>query len=275
MSRRLSNPSYLNSGKQSLRRRSNRYRGSDGFSHGSPALRRFVLMLGLGTALVALMGVLYFGYRLGTTTEFFALDKIEVLGNKRLSYGEVLDAGRVRLGQNSLALNLSRVEALLSKNPWVKNVSVRRDIPRKLIIQVEERDPAYWIRRGGSLYYADENGELITSVSPADFRSLPVLEADAEMRERLTELPDMIRALDNGAMPLSRDALAWVRLSGAGQAQMFLDNANLTLTFALEDWRSELRHVRLVAQDMRRRGEMNRVRRITASGGKVWVDRTH
>ncbi|MDD4732412.1 MAG: FtsQ-type POTRA domain-containing protein [Desulfovibrio sp.] len=269
-------PTYLRSGTKPLRKRPNRFRRSGNSFSGasSPLMRRGLLALGGIAFLGALMAALFFLYRWGTTTSMFALEEIEVQGNERLSYGDVLLAGRVRLGQNSWALNLSRVEALLSKNPWVENVSVRRELPRRMVIAVEEKTPEYWIRRGGSLYYADARGELIAAVSPSEFTSLPVLEADMSVRERLAELPEMVKDLNRGGLTLSRDTLAWVRLSGAGQAQIFLDDANLTLTFALEDWRSELRRVRAVTQDVRRRGELDDVRRITASGGKVWVERT-
>jgi cell division protein FtsQ len=271
---RINGPTYLKSGSRPLKQRSNRYRGprSGGLSGpSSPLLRRGLLFLGGLGFLAALMAGLYFGYRWTTTTDAFALEEIRVEGNERLSYGDVLLAGKVRLGQNCLGLNVSRVEALLAKNPWVENVSVRRELPGRLIVNITEKKPAYWIRRGGILYYADESGELIVAVSPADFRSLPVLDVDSAAQPHIAEIPEMLETLRRGGLPLSSTALAWIRLSGAGQAEMFLDDANLTLTFALEDWTSELRLVRAVSMDLRRRGEMDGVRRITASGGKVWV----
>lgn len=268
-------PTYLNSGSRPLKRRSNRYRAPGGGLSGpsSPLLRRVLLFFGGLAFLGALMAGLYFGYSWVTTTSAFALENILLEGNERLSYGDVLVAGKVRLGQNCLGLNVSRVEALLAKNPWVENVSVRRELPNRLIITLTEKEPVYWIRRGGALYYADNNGELIAAVSPADFRSLPVLDVDSAVQEHLPELPEMITTLNGGGLPLSPSTLAWVRLSSAGQAEMFLEDANLTLTFALEDWKSELRHVRAATTDIRRRGEMEGVRRITAAGGKVWVEK--
>ncbi|MGE4291276.1 MAG: cell division protein FtsQ/DivIB [Desulfovibrio sp.] len=271
-------PSYLNSGSRALKQRSNRYRGSrsSGLSgSSSPLLRRGMLLLGGFVFLTALMAGLFFGYRWVTTTDAFALEEIRVECNERLSYGDVLLAGKVRLGQNCLGLNVGRVEALLAKNPWVANVSVRRELPGRLVVNLTERKPAYWVRRGGTLYYADENGDLIAAVSPADFQSLPVLDVDAAEQQHVGELPEMLEALQRGGLPLSSSALAWVRLSGAGQVDMFLDDANLTLSFTARDWRSELRLVRAAAMDIRRRGEMDGVRRITASGGKVWVEKTH
>lgn len=273
----LDRPTYLKSGSRPLKRRSNRYRapGMGGLSGPtSPLLRRSLLLLGSIGFLGALMATLFFGYRWITTSSAFALDEIRVEGNERLSYGDVLLAAKVRLGQNCLGLNVSRVEALLSKNPWVENVSVRRELPNRLIVNLTEKKPLYWVRRGGTLYYAGENGELIAAVSPADFRSLPVLDVDSAMQEHLPELPEMLETLKHAGLSLTPAAIAWVRLTSAGQAEMFLDDANLTLTFALEGWQSELRLVRTVATDIRRRGEMDGVRGITASGGKVWVEKT-
>lgn len=269
-------PSYLG-GKRPIKRRSNRYRAARGSGlsgASSPLGRRALVLFGGIGCLGALLAALYFGYSWITTTETFGLKEITVRGNERLSYGDVLLAGKVRLGQNCLALNVSRVEARLAKNPWVESASVRRELPGRLLIEIVEKKPVYWVRRGGALYYADQRGELIAAVSPSDFRSLPVLDADSALQGRIAELPKMVEALRLGGLSLSPAALAWVRLTGADQAEMFLDDANLTLTFALEDWKSELRRVRAVALDLRRRGEMDGVRHITASGGKVWVEKT-
>ncbi|MEF2145585.1 MAG: FtsQ-type POTRA domain-containing protein [Desulfovibrionaceae bacterium] len=268
-------PSYLSRGKTPLKRRPNRRNnmGGRGLSPASSSVRRGLAYL-TGLALLGgLMAALYFGYLWATTTPLFALEEIKVEGNDRLSYGDVLVAGKIRLGQNCLGVNVGRAEALLAKNPWVESVAVRRELPDRLLVSMVEKKPAFWIRRGGSLYYADNRGELIAAVSPADFKSLPVLEADTGVRELTTELPEMLRALAATGLDLTPEGLAWVRVSDAGQMRMFLDGAGLTLTFGLKDWRSEVRRLAAAVQDMRRRGEIDSVTRISALGGKVWVEK--
>ena len=153
---------------------------------GRPALPGGVLtlagrvMLGiLALALLAGLGVgLFESYTWLTEHPFFALRTISVTGNVRLSEEEVLSLAEVQPGVNSLAVNIREVEEKLLQNPWIESVSVARQFPDTLALEVKEKSPTFWMQSGEKLYYVDAAGRAIAPVDTNRFTSLPLLAVD-------------------------------------------------------------------------------------------------
>lgn len=257
--------------KPSRRNRRKKQQGQ-GFGANTPhGVKRAAIGLGVVTVLGVLMVGLFFGYRWATTTDNLALSKIIVSGTDHLSYGDVLSAGRVGLGNNSLDLNVTAVQARLAKNPWVADVSVRRELPGKLIIDIEERVARFWAVSGDRLYYCDGTGQLITAVTPGDFQSLPVLDAPARMRGSLEELPAVMDAMQAGSLSFAQGRLASVRITESGQVTCLIDQDGLTLKFSMDDHQAQLGRMQRVVDDLRRRGEFAQAAVITAGPDRIWV----
>ena len=227
------------------------------------------LLLGLLGALG--FGLLY-GYRYVTTHPYFALKDIQVTGNSRLNYGEVLTLANIALGQNALDVNVSEVERTLAQNSWVAKASVRRELPDRLSIRLEERQPAFWVQKEGKIFYADASGTVISQVEPGQFHSLPLLEVDQDSfaGETLAAIVGMMQSRD---LPFGLGQIAWVHMTSSGDAEFQLDTEGLALRFPMRDWRSELVRISAVWQDLRRRGELPGVVSIAAVEGMVCVQK--
>lgn len=224
------------------------------------------LILGvLGTGLI-------YTYRVVTTTPALGLTEISVAGNLRLTYGQVLEIAGLRLGQNSLGVNVSRVEAALSQNPWVQFVTVRRQLPDKLFITLVERHPSFWVRQDGQLHFADANGEVITQLAPGDSASLPLLEVAPALGDRRGEISAMVARMNSQALPFALGQMAWVKFTEAGQVELYLDALRIRVRAELTDWPTHFDRIEAVWRDLRLRGETARVAAIEASGGKISVE---
>lgn len=226
-----------------------------------------VLLLGLlGTGLI-------YSYRLITTTPALGLAEISVSGNQRLSYGQVLEIAGLRLGQNSLGVNVTRVEAALSQNPWVEFVTVRRELPDKLFITVVERQPSFWVRKDGQLYFADGEGKIITQLSPGDSASLPLLEVAPELGDRREVVAAMVARMNRQALPFALGQMAWIKFTEAGQVELYLDALRIRVRAELADWETHFDRIETVWRDLKLRGETSQVVAIEASGGKISVEK--
>ncbi|MHC1750999.1 cell division protein FtsQ/DivIB [Humidesulfovibrio sp.] len=226
-----------------------------------------VLVLGvLGTGLI-------YSYRLITTTPALGLTEISVSGNQRLAYGQVLEIAGLRLGQNSLGVNVTRVEAALSQNPWVEFVTVRRELPDKLFITLVERQPSFWVRQDGQLYFADGEGKVITQLSPGDSASLPLLEVAPELGDRREVVAAMVARMNRQALPFALGQMAWVKFTAAGQVELYLDALKIRVRAELTDWETHFDRIETVWRDLRLRGETGHVATIEASGGKISVEK--
>lgn len=225
-----------------------------------------VLVLGvLGTGLI-------YSYRLITTTPALGLTEISISGNQRLAYGQVLEIAGLRLGQNSLGVNVTRVEAALSQNPWVEFVTVRRELPDKLFITLVERQPSFWVRQDGKLYFADGEGKIITQLSPGDSASLPLLEVAPELGDRREMVAAMVARMNRQALPFALGQMAWVKFTEVGQVELYLDALRIRVRAELVDWETHFNRIETVWRDLKLRGETGKVAAIEASGGKISVE---
>lgn len=226
-----------------------------------------VLILGLlGTGLI-------YTYRLVTTTPALGLTEISVSGNQRLAYGQVLEIAGLRLGQNSLGVNVTRVESALSQNPWVEFVTVRRELPDKLFITLVERQPSFWVRQDGQLYFADGEGKIITQLNPGDSASLPLLEIAPELGDRRAVVAAMVARMNKQALPFALGQMAWVKFTESGQVELYLDALRIRVRAELDNWETHFDRIETVWRDLKLRGESGQVMAIEASGGKISVEK--
>lgn len=259
--------------------KSNAYRGGRKrpSGNGSPTgwiVVRRILIIWLTLAVLAALSVgLLYGYRLATTHPFFGLTSITVEGNQRLTRGHILKTGDVSLGLNSLDMNVAEVEEKLFRDPWIKAATVRRELPNRLWIGVTEKVPAFWVRQGNGLYYADAEGRVIAPVHPGDTESLPMLAVAREDETVGSLLSSFLGKIGNGEIPISQEQIAWMRVNQGGEFEIFLDGRNLTLRMDADMWEIQLHRIKTVWRDLMERGEFAGAASITAAGDKVWVIR--
>lgn len=216
------------------------------------------------------LGLLY-AYRYATNSEYFAVKTIEVSGNFRLRQEEILALAGVAPGRNSLAVNIADMESGLLHSSWITEVSVKRLLPDGFAIKVVEREPKFWVQRGAELLYADERGNIIAPVGAGRFTSLPTLEVEAGAEDALERLPVIVGDLKQARLPVDIALVSWVRLSPGKGVELYLENSDLRLSIALEDWRGGLDRLGRVLGDLARRGELKQVREVKAGDGNVWV----
>ena len=213
-------------------------------------VQRFFCVLFLLAGLVAAVTGLCAGsiwlYGKATTSDFFATRHIDVAGNVRLSREMVLQYGGLKEGENSLAVSIAEVERKLRATPWVEEVSVKRLLPDRFVIKIKERMPTFWVHKDGVLYYANESGEAIAPVESRNFLSLPTLSVEA-------------------------GAIASITVSPARGIEIYLEDREMRLSIATDDWAGNLARIGLTLGDLARRHELKNVREVRSVNGSVWV----
>lgn len=234
------------------------------------------VMLLLTLSLVAVLGVgLLFGYRFLTTHPYFELKEIHVTGIDRLSRGDILKSADVGLGLNCLDMNVGEVEQRLSANPWIESVTVRREFPNRLRIGVEEKVPAFWIRQGDGLYFADASGRVIAPMHPGEVASLPILTVAEGLDEGPAVLRGILEKMQEKKTPFTQRQAAWIKLTSAHELEIYLDGhaggRGLTVKFGTDQWERQLERMKIVWRDLLRRNEFKDAAIIAASGEKIWI----
>ncbi|RQD65529.1 MAG: FtsQ-type POTRA domain-containing protein [Desulfonatronovibrio sp. MSAO_Bac4] len=256
---------------------SNKYRrsGQGGLIKGMfVALFRFIgvsmlLGLSLGFILIISIAILY-GYNKAMNSDFFILKDIEISGNSQLTYSVITKLMGVNSGENVLQLRMSELHSKLNSNPWIESVSLKRQFPDKLIVNINERQAYFWIQDENRLSYADERGRVITDIAPGRYVSLPVLFIEGESRS--ADLQALVGLIENRSFPFSLQDISWIRLKNSGSLEMRIDSYELNITLDSSALRSGPGRLNLVWSDLRSRGDTDKVRKIIVAGRNAWVE---
>ncbi|MBW2637975.1 MAG: FtsQ-type POTRA domain-containing protein, partial [Deltaproteobacteria bacterium] len=103
-----------------------------------------------------------------------------VRGCEKVSEREVCELAGVDTSMNILAVNLDKMTDKIKGNPWIKDVSIGRELPNRLVIEIVERKPAALIKKNEDLYIIDRNEEIFKGLGERDCINLPVLTGFSE-----------------------------------------------------------------------------------------------
>ena len=140
------------------------------------------------------------------------LSKIMVGGNfNHLEEQELAELVNIEIDGGFLSMNLNQLRQELQSHPWIHQVSVRREWPSTLKVEVIEEVP---IARWGKKGFLNRLGDQLSLPENSNLNSLPVLEADfgssQDMIAQYLLLAELLAPTDLRLTELQRDAVgAW------------------------------------------------------------------
>ncbi|HEX9788974.1 MAG TPA: FtsQ-type POTRA domain-containing protein [Candidatus Binatia bacterium] len=105
---------------------------------------------------------------------YFSVREIQVRGGDKVSGNEIVAMAGLRRGMSIWSIDLASIEKKIAKHPWVRRVFVRREFPRRVVIDVEERTPKAIVAMR-KLYYVDSDGVVFKEVGPGENVKFPLL----------------------------------------------------------------------------------------------------
>lgn len=141
-----------------------------------------------------------------TTSPYFALAEVELIGNKHLNQKKIMEIGDIFIGENIFKINIDNLEKRLLKNPWIKEVELTRRLPRYLKIKIVEKNPVA-IVFDNLWYFVENDGSIIKDISPDEYQSLPFITGikinkrrqNEEETLKIKEGLDIIKLLNNNS----------------------------------------------------------------------------
>lgn len=150
----------------------NQLEPAERFLRGKPEPRRQVRrrwtrrgLVWIFVALGAFLTIGVLGWLALAARPEFALNRIWVEGNARLSEGEILELLELGESPNVLTLELNEVRQMLMRSAWVKDVEITRMLPATLTLSITERVPV-GIAVLDSLYLLADDGSLLDQLGP-------------------------------------------------------------------------------------------------------------
>lgn len=173
-------------------------------------------------ALVALGAGLYWGRghlaRAAATTRdfvfespYFSVREIQVRGGEKVGGTEIVAMAGLKQGMNIWKINPAAIEGKVAQHRWVRRVVVRREFPRRVVIEVEEREPEAIVALG-KLYYVDAEGVVFKEVGDGENVRFPLLTGlrpedltgpDRATRGRIQDAIRLSQLMSQGSLTLS------------------------------------------------------------------------
>jgi len=238
-------------------------------------IKTLFVALSIITVFCAVLFFLGFGiikiYRFAVTAPYFNTVHIDVSGNIRLAKDELIAIAGLKLGENSLAVNIGQVERELLLIPWVDHVSVKRLLPDGFAIKIKEHIPFFWVRKQGQLNYADIYGNIIAPVDSLNFTSLPTLSVQSGSEYILSSLGALVKDIETGVLPIEFTSVSSINVSRTKGVEFYIEDRQMYLSIAVKDWGGNLKRLAITMNDVIRRNELDKIKEIHAANGNVWV----
>ena len=139
---------------------------------------RFLSLSAKVLAVLVVVPTLAYGglkfYNFILTSPELEIKSITVSGTERVGEDEVLKLSTIQKGQNLFSVDKGEAERSIEGHPWVESVSIDRDLPDKIEINITEKRALCLVSLDG-LFVADYYGRIFKKYSPGDSLDLPVI----------------------------------------------------------------------------------------------------
>lgn len=207
---------------------------------------------GMILLMMALCVYLYMG-----NSPHFEVSSIKVKGNIFLPSSEVIKKAGIQLHTNILKIKPEEIKSRLDQEVWIKRATIRRELPNRIIIELQEREPfMIWMggtKQDGRGYLVDREGVLLKEVQEGEemARNLPIFTTSSLIPLTSTESePEMVyvqKIIPEIAKILQEDIFLFkkikeIHLSGTGSITLIPDTGTPEIRVHLLDYQRNLEY---------------------------------
>ncbi len=212
-------------------------------------------------AAATVLGVLFiYAYSTVLSTPYFSIREISVRGVKELTEKDVLAEAKIRMRSNILSVNTDAVAKRISANPWIKSVYVGRELPDRLVLEVQERTPIALVKQAGALYLMDVDGFVFKKLSTADEVDLAILSGvDVRAKSPSMLVGEALKLLERLSTENHHTFLGEVSEIHVDEVfgLSILTDKGLHLKLGRENFAGKLNQLHVVLADLEKRGLKN------------------
>lgn len=262
----------------------NRHRRAPGKSGGKSAWRRLFGILAFSSVAVGMLaGVSYaVTWAAGKACDraaglkVFKVSEVQVSGLRYVRKEDLVSFIGDPSGESVFGVDMEGIVGRLSAHPWIKGVSVKRELPGRVRLTVEERRPAVVAEADSGRFLVDEEGAVLAKLTGDDWGYLPAVvyekaagppppgtgpEESLDMAASLigSVRTDETESLAGAVVYIGADGLPYIKLDGA------------VVTVGRDGYADKVRRLAEIIGDVHKRG----VRPKTVDlrfPGKVIVD---
>ena len=115
----------------------------------------------------------------------FNIKDIQVINNNQIATETIISLSQLQVGQNLFKFNKNKVEKEIKTNPYIESVNIKRKIPDKIEITIEERNKNYNVEFLNGYAYINNQGYIL-EISEQKL-DLPTIQGISTQAEQIVE----------------------------------------------------------------------------------------
>jgi len=177
------------------------------------------------------------------THPYFAVREVKVLGAEKLKGADIVVMSGLGPDTRIWSIDPTELEERVRQHPWVKRALVRRELPARLVISIEEWKPGGIVALD-RLYYVADNGVIFKALDEGDSVDFPFITGlraaelgprDPETREKLAEVLSFGRTVEKTTLGLSE-----IRFQPGGGVVLYPVSYQVPFHVGWGDWDAKL-----------------------------------
>jgi cell division protein FtsQ len=220
----------------------------------------FFTAMGLLLAITMLSSLFIYTYNVIISRPYFEIKEISVRGLKELTEKEVLASAEIKPAQNLLAINTDAVIRRVAANQWVKNVYVGRELPNKLVLEVQERNPLALVKQGSDFYLLDGEGDVFKKLGKGDEVDLPILTGfnvqDKTRSPLFLSTLNLLKTVSGSSKYAFLGTISEIHIDDIFGLSL-ISGTGLYLKMGMGGFESKLKKLTLILADLEQRGMKN------------------
>lgn len=143
--------------------------------------KRIKLML----KFTALLIIIIAGIIFALVSPIFNIKEIDVSNNEQIKTETIVSLSQLNLGQNIFKFNKNKVNKNIKTNAYIESIEIKRKLPNKVQIQIEERKQEYNVEFLNGYAYINNQGYIL-QISE-EKQSLPTIQGISTPDEQIVE----------------------------------------------------------------------------------------
>lgn len=210
-------------------------------------------------------------YKYITKSDNFLLTEITINGNQYLTNDEIISLTGLQKNKNIFNYKIEEIEAKLLASNWIQDVKITRSLPSAFKIEVTEHEPKFIIIQNNELYYLNNKAQFINKIDKNKFISLPILYINNAGNNEIKILPDFMNELETSKFQYALNEISWININPLYGFELFIEASNLILQIDKQNYEQNIKNLISVIDDLKKRKEINKVRKIRAAFNKVMI----
>ena len=133
----------------------------------------------------ALLMIIIAGIIFALVSTIFNIQEIEVSDNEQINTETIISLSQLNLGQNIFKFNKNKVNKNIKTNAYIESVEIKRKLPNKVQIQIEERKKEYNVEFLNGYAYINNQGYIL-QISE-ERQALPTIQGISTPDEQIVE----------------------------------------------------------------------------------------